>query len=118
VIRPLRTLAAAALAVALSACVVVPRTVYNYDTECRILAKQMTLQPVQIGYIAGCANEACVTLLAVAGVTAAASTVISGTIAVAGNVVYWLERQGNCGRGDAPPLTVPPPLPPVVVPSI
>jgi hypothetical protein len=39
-------------------------------------------------------------IVAVAGVTAAASAVVSGSIAVVGNVVYWLERQGRCERGD------------------
>jgi hypothetical protein len=30
------------------------------------------------------------------GVVAVASAVVSGSIAVVGNVVYWLERQGQC----------------------
>ena len=95
-----------ALVLSLAACVVVPRTVVHYDPECRIVARHMTLQPVQIGSIAGCVNSACATLLVAAGATAAASAVISGTIAVVGNVVYWLERQGQCARAAG---TVPPP---------
>ena len=35
-------------------------------------------------------------MLVSAGVVAAASAVISGSIMVAGNLVYWLERQGGC----------------------
>lgn len=31
-------------------------------------------------------------------VVAAASAAVSGSIAVVGNVVYWLERQGQCFR--------------------
>lgn len=105
-IRPLH-LCAGALAAALSACVVVPRTVVHYDTECHIVARQMTLQAVQVASIAGCSNSGCAALLAAAGATAAASLVVSGTIAVVGNVVYWLEKQGDCVRPGAP---VPPPL--------
>jgi hypothetical protein len=37
-----------------------------------------------------------VALLVAAGVVAAASAVVSGSIAVVGNVVYWIEQQGQC----------------------
>ena len=103
---------AVALAASLSACVMVPRTVVRYDPECHIVARQMTLDAVQIASLGGCSNHGCVTLLAVAGATAAASTVISGSIAIVGNVVYWLERQGQCARSGP---RVPPPLPPDAV---
>jgi hypothetical protein len=96
-----------ALAASLSACVVVPATVTRYDPECRIIARHMTLHPVQLASIGGCVNHGCVALVAVAGATAAASTVISGSIAIVGNVVYWLEERGQCARSG-------PALPPVV----
>jgi hypothetical protein len=99
----------AALAALLTACVVVPRTIARYDPECHVVARQMTLQPLQLASIAGCSNSGCGALLAAAGATAAASLVVSGTIAVAGNVVYWIEKQGNCARTGE---RVPPPLPP------
>jgi hypothetical protein len=35
-------------------------------------------------------------LLVATGVVAATSAVVSGSIAVVGNVVYWFERQGQC----------------------
>jgi hypothetical protein len=102
-------LLAAALAALLSACVVVPRTVVGYDSECHVVARQMTLQPLQLASIGGCSNSGCGALLAAAGATAAASLVVSGTIAVAGNVVYWLEKQGHCARtGERVPPSLPP----------
>ena len=104
----------AASAVLLSACVVLPRTIARYDPECHVVARQMTLQPVQLASIAGCRNSGCGALLAAAGATAAASMVVSGTIAVFGNVVYWLEKQGNCARTGE---RVPPPLPPEAPPA-
>lgn len=112
--RLARRLLAAGLLVPLAACVIVPRTVWQYDPECHVLARHMTLQPVQIATIAGCNNNACVTLLVAAGATAAASTVVSGSIAVVGNVVYWLERQGSCLRAEATP---PPPLAEAIAPQ-
>ena len=99
----------AALAALLGGCVVVPRTLARYDPECHVVARVMTLQPVQLASIAGCRNSGCVALLAATGATAAASLVVSGSIAVVGNVVYWLEKQGNCARTGE---RVPPPLPP------
>ncbi len=92
------SLLALLLASLLSACVVVPRTETVFDDDCKILKRQMLLDVQQIGYFGGCANNGCVALLVGAGAVATASAVISGSIAVIGNVVYWLERQGQCFR--------------------
>jgi hypothetical protein len=91
-------LACIASALLLAGCVVVPRTVERYDAECRTVARSMQQQVVQIAAIQGCSNEGCAALLVAAGATAAASAVVSGSIMVAGNVVYWLEKQGRCQR--------------------
>lgn len=94
---PARSVAlACTLALALPACIVVPETVISYDDKCKIQRRQMTLNAVQIGAFQGCANQGCVALLVAAGAVAAASAVISGSVAVIGNVAYWLEEQGQC----------------------
>ncbi|RYY69116.1 MAG: hypothetical protein EOO24_51255 [Comamonadaceae bacterium] len=85
-------------ALALQACIFVPRTAEVYDADCHIAARQVRLEAVQVASIGGCSNEGCALLLAASGVTAAASAVISGSIVVAGNAVYWLEKQGRCVR--------------------
>ncbi|MBK6555523.1 MAG: hypothetical protein IPP18_11375 [Rhodocyclaceae bacterium] len=87
-------------ALALGACVYVPRTVEFIDPECKVVARHMVLQEVQIAAIMGCANEGCVTLVVAAAATAAVSAVISGSIVVAGNTVYWFERRGQCRRAS------------------
>jgi hypothetical protein len=89
---------AACAAALLAGCVVVPHTVERYDPDCRVVTRSMELQAVQLGWIQHCANEGCAALLAAAGATAAASAVISGSITIVGNVVYWLEKQGRCRR--------------------
>lgn len=91
------------LAALLSACVVVPRTDSVFDPDCQMQRRQMTLEVHQIGAFGGCANDGCVALLVGAGVVVAASAVVSGSIAVVGNVVYWIERQGQCRPLPAPP---------------
>lgn len=82
----------------LAACVVVPRTVERYDPECQVIARHMDLEAVQIGYIAGCSNQGCATLIVAAAATVTASAIISGSIVVIGNTVYWFEKQGRCLR--------------------
>ena len=89
---------ALALVPLLAACVMVPVTVAVYDPDCRTVARQMTLEPVQIAAIQGCSNHGCAVLLVAAGATAAASLVVSGSIAIVGNVAFWLEKQGRCTR--------------------
>ena len=86
------------LLITLQACVVVPRTTTVYDEECRVHMRQMVLDVEQVGFFGGCANQGCVALLVGAGVVTAATAVVSGSIAVAGNIVYWFERQGQCNR--------------------
>ncbi|HIV73382.1 MAG TPA: hypothetical protein H9903_20785 [Candidatus Aquabacterium excrementipullorum] len=82
----------------LPACVFVPRTTQVYDPECRIVSQKMEMQPVQVASIHACRDSGCGVLLAAAGATAVASAVISGSIVIVGNVVYWLEKQGRCER--------------------
>ena len=93
-----RTLLISSQALLLQACVFLPKTVAVYDPECQAVAKQMVLQPVQIAAIDRCANQGCVALVVGAGVTAAASALVSGTIAIAGNIAYWLEGKAVCHR--------------------
>ena len=86
----------------LQACVYVPRTTAFHDADCRVSARRMDLEPLQLASIQHCGNEGCVVLLVAAGATAAASAIVSGSIVIVGNVVYWFEKQGRCHRG-APP---------------
>lgn len=97
-----RLFVSATLLACLQACVVVPRTIQVYDAECGIMARQMDLETVQIAAIRGCSNSGCGAALVAAGATAVASTVVSGSIVIVGNVVYWFEKQGRCMR-ESPP---------------
>jgi hypothetical protein len=83
----------------LQSCIVVPRTVEVFDPECRVVARHMDLQSVQIGYISSCSNDGCAALIVAAAATVTATAIISGSIVVVGNVVYWFEKQGRCVRG-------------------
>jgi hypothetical protein len=91
-------LAAAASALLLQACIVVPQTREYYDTGCQMMSKEIVLEAAVIGRFQGCAGEACAVMLATMGAVTAASAVVSGSIALVGNVAYWVERQGRCTR--------------------
>ena len=95
-VRRARRIAIVAVAGGLSACVVVPQTREVYDAECRTLTRQMTLETAVVGGFQSCSGEGCTAMLVTMGVVTAASAVVSGSIALVGNVVYWFERQGRC----------------------
>lgn len=95
---PIRLLTITSTAWALSACIVVPQSRDVYDPDCKTTTRQLTLETAYIGGFQRCAGDGCVALLAAAGFVTAASLVVSGSLAVVGNAVYWLERQGRCAR--------------------
>ena len=102
----------ATLCASLAACIVLPQTREVYDPECRVLTRQMTLETAYVGSFQRCVGDGCLALLSAAGVVTAASAVVSSSIALVGNVVYWFERQGQCMRASAAgAATVPAPAP-------
>lgn len=86
-----------------SACVVVPVTTADYDPGCQLVTHHMTLQAIQVAQLDHCANQGCeMALIAALGVTAA-SAIVSGSIAIVGNVAYWVERRAGCAAAPPPP---------------
>lgn len=98
------------IALTLAACIVVPRTEVIYDPQCQVQFKKMrldVLEGVGGGVGLNCHTSAdCLTWLALVGGVSAASVVVSGSIVIVGNTVYWLEKQGRCLAG--PPAMVTP----------
>jgi hypothetical protein len=99
---------AASAAVLTAGCVVVPQTRHVYDPECGVATKQITLEMAVLPGFHHCQGDGCVALMVTAGVVTVASTVISGSVAVIGNVLYWAERQAGCPRPAGTPLLPPP----------
>jgi hypothetical protein len=92
----------------LSGCMVVPKTVTSYDPRCQVVQKHVQLEAKQVKVVATCGNTVeCGGQLVFYGLVATSSAVISGSVAVVGNVVYWLEKQGQCVRGAPSPSPVP-----------
>jgi hypothetical protein len=93
----------------LAGCVVVPVTRDVYDPDCRLMRREVTLEAAMLGQFHSCSGQECSVLLATLGVVSAATLVVSGSLAVVGNVVYWLEHEANCRRRSAPALPAPTP---------
>jgi hypothetical protein len=91
-----KTLCLLSFPLLLCSCVIVPRTTEIYNSDCKFIAKQSELKPVYVAALGGCKDEQCAGLLVFAGAVTAASAVISGSIVVIENIVYWLEKQKQC----------------------
>ena len=83
-----------------SGCVVVPVTMESYDPECRVATHHMALQMVQVSAMANCEHageiHVCEAMVIASAGVAAASAIVSGSIMVVGNVVYWAEERASC----------------------
>ena len=91
-------------------CVIVPVQVEDYDPGCRLVTHHIELQPVVLGQLNSCSGQGCEALvLASLGVTAV-SAVVSGSIAIIGNVAYWAEHRAGCAAPA--PVPGPPVAPP------
>lgn len=103
-VAPRRSVALCLLVCALaSGCMVVPHTTATAtataDPDCAVVRKRIHLSVQEVEALGICRSSAeCAGLLAFYGFAAAASVVVSGSIAVVGNVAYWLEAQGQCRR--------------------
>jgi hypothetical protein len=82
----------------LAACVFTPRAINVYDPDCQITSRQLILQAEQMPVMGHCRGEECGAMLVVFGAVSAATAVVSGSIVVVGNVVYWFEKQNQCRK--------------------
>lgn len=79
-----------------NACVFYPRTYTVYDRECEIMTKKMELGVTEYTHFSSCSDDECIDELFFLGFVGAVSAVVSGTVVVSGNMVYWMEKQMNC----------------------
>ena len=83
----------AAASLLLAGCVATPREIEYYDTGCEIQSKKLVLETQPLGNLSCTQSRECLATTLVIG---AGSTIVSGSIVVVGNTVYWLERVGKC----------------------
>ena len=95
-----RAIVSASVSLLASGCFFYPTTVQYYDPGCEIHARRMELHSkVMDGNCSGgSGHEAAAACLAFYLSVTAGSAVVSGSIVVVGNTVYWFERRGRCAR--------------------
>ena len=93
----MRVVVSASLALLISGCFFYPTTVQYYDSGCELHARRMELQSKVIeAQCSGAGHDgAAACLLGYLTITAG-SAVVSGSIVVVGNTVYWFEKRGRC----------------------
>ena len=84
------------------ACVVVPKKVASYDEKCMVSTQkvELTTEQIQTFEDINCNNNDCkiefVGAIASSALVTTTSAIVSGSIALVGNTLYWLESQGEC----------------------
>lgn len=92
----------------LSACVVVPKQTASYDPTCKVAVQKFSLATEDISSDRNwsCDDNYCAwdisAELAGMAFTTVSSTLVSGSIALAGNTAYWLESDGECPNEIGP----------------
>ncbi|CAH9052748.1 hypothetical protein PSECIP111854_01034 [Pseudoalteromonas sp. CIP111854] len=80
----------------LSGCIFVPKEVTYFDEQCQTFSKKAVLDTQNAMQLQECDSRTCGFMLASAGLVSAASVVVSGSVVVMKNVVYWHENQRDC----------------------
>ena len=92
-----------ALSLFSSSCAFYPKKIEYYDDQCNIIAKKMVLETEEMK-VTPCSGsnsndpDGKICLAYVGGIItlSAASAIVSGSLVVVGNTVYWLEKEGRC----------------------
>ena len=104
---------------ALSGCIVTPRTTTHYDSGCAVAHKKVVLTAQQVDLMQGrnCGNYDCRGFLMSLLIVSPASAVISSSIAIVGNTMYWVEYKARCASVEQQ-LTSAEPTPGTLSPEI
>ena len=84
----------------IASCAYTPKTISVYDENCEIYVRHMELEAHQLEGIFSCIDEQCISYIVGLGLVTATSAIISGSIVLTGNVVYWFETQNNCKQNQ------------------
>jgi hypothetical protein len=101
-----KPLALILLSTTLCACIVVPNKVTSYDSKCMVATQKIELTVEQVETFHDldmglhCISYDCKTellgIIASSAFVTTTSAIVSGSIALIGNTLYWVESQGKC----------------------
>jgi hypothetical protein len=73
-----------------------PKVVDVYDEKCQVMTRKVELTLEKVEALDSCRNQECVAQVIGGALSLATSTIVSGSIALVGNVAFWLEKSANC----------------------
>lgn len=83
-------------------CLFTTEVVTRYDAECQIEVRHVVLNshPFDLVLPQPCNDELCLYLLAGEALLVPVSAVVSGSVVLIGNTVFWMEKHGRCAAGS------------------
>lgn len=92
----------------LCACVVAPKKGASYDKNCMVSTQkiELTAEQIHVFNLENCINQSCsaeiIDTLAISTLITTTSAIVSGSIALIGNTLYWAESRGKCPNLPSP----------------
>ena len=95
-----------AVSFVITSCVFVPVTAdkQKYYDKCKMITKKLTIEPkIRSRYVkcSGSSDDLAICLVA-AGILAPVSFVVSGSVALIGNTIHWMEYKTGCDPKNPP----------------
>ena len=79
---------------------VYPKVSQYQNYKCNLVTRSLTLDTIVANpNFKGCKDPACIlVIIAAYPVSGATTGIVSGSIAIAGNTIHWIEKQGRCSN--------------------
>jgi hypothetical protein len=84
------------VALLISGCIYYPKRVEVYDSDCNIKTRKLTLGVIASNSVPNCSGGNAGPCLAAIAAVGPVTAVVSGSIVVIGNTLYYLEKEGPC----------------------
>ena len=72
------------------------KVVHVYDEKCQVMTRKMELTVEKVQALDACSNQECVAQVLGGALAFATTAVVSGSVALVGNVAFWMEKSVNC----------------------
>jgi len=83
-------------ALLISGCIYYPKRVEVYDSDCNIKTRKLTLGVIGSNSVPNCTGGNAGACLAAIAAVGPVTAVVSGSIVVIGNTLYYMEKEGRC----------------------
>src|SRR6266850_5102838 len=84
------------VALLISGCIYYPKRVEVYDSDCNIKTRKLALGVIASNSIPNCSGGNAGACLAAIAAVGPVTAVVSGSIVVVGNTLYYMEKVGPC----------------------